>query len=92
MLSFRWNLVDEQIFTGEQPFSHLFNDGMVALAVVNGDHPTKPTSEERRLLNKRGLNHLIWRTLESGWNHEPANRPRIEEVLDRLNRSQMKFS
>ncbi|EIN03644.1 kinase-like protein, partial [Punctularia strigosozonata HHB-11173 SS5] len=71
------NRSDLQIFDGRHPFFHVANMFLVIREVLDGVRPTRPLHA--------GLDDFIWsNAISSCWVANPSERPRISEVLNRL--------
>ncbi|KAG6919159.1 hypothetical protein DXG01_008966 [Tephrocybe rancida] len=72
-----------EIFTGTTPFAHLSKDALVMLNIKAGAKPSRP-SDSGPSWTQWGLTQEIWLLMLDCWNTDPANRPTIESVKERL--------
>ena len=70
--------------TGEQPFSHCARTPEVLIYAARGGRPLRPPGPNAEEIVKRGLDDSLWQLLTECWAHDPAFRPTIQEVLERL--------
>jgi hypothetical protein len=63
------------------PYHYIKRDTEVIIKKSRGVLPTRPKDEQVIL---RGLNDQLWDLLMSCWIAEPAQRPTISHVLERL--------
>ncbi|KAF9447999.1 kinase-like protein, partial [Macrolepiota fuliginosa MF-IS2] len=68
-----------EIFTGKIPFCEIHNDITVLYKVMRGIRPTRPAYEMAP-----ELTNDIWEIMQDCWSATSANRPTVDEVMDRL--------
>ncbi|KAK1227557.1 hypothetical protein PQX77_009467 [Marasmius sp. AFHP31] len=66
-----------EIYTTLLPFHELPNDAAVMLRVLSGECPMRPTGNLE-------LDDRMWNIMEACWNPNPASRPKVTEVLERI--------
>ena len=66
-----------EIFTGKIPFEELKNEAVVPW-VLKGGRPKMPEN-----VQAVGLTGEMWKLIENCWQHDPEERPTIEEVVKR---------
>jgi len=71
-------MVIYEVLSEKLPFSHHV-DFTVVVRVVDGERPRRPQGEGRAWFPDG-----IWSILQSSWNPSPGDRPRIKDVLERL--------
>lgn len=68
-----------QVFTDQLPFYDIRSDRIMMLRVMKGLRPTKPSSDQALELSAE-----IWEVMERCWGHSPAERPSVDQVVERL--------
>jgi len=68
-----------EILTGQPPFIELRNDLQVMFAVIKGDLPQRPSTEEAPQLTDR-----VWELMNWCWSRDPKVRPAAAIVLEML--------
>ncbi|KAG6916553.1 hypothetical protein DXG01_006379 [Tephrocybe rancida] len=71
-----------QILAGDIPFSHIPLDTAVALQIMSGARPARPSNPSP--WRYWGLNENIWSLMQQCWATDPTVRPEMEEVVGRL--------
>ncbi|KIK53708.1 hypothetical protein GYMLUDRAFT_49241 [Collybiopsis luxurians FD-317 M1] len=71
-----------ELFTHQQPYRNIKHTTEVVIRREKGELPERPT--EPRVL-QRGLDDHIWALLEDCWRTLASERPKIDEVIDRMN-------
>jgi hypothetical protein len=69
-----------QLFTGRHPFHNCSSPFTISIQVVNGQRPTRPASEDCRY----GMTDDIWQLIEDAWSQNPADRPSMLKLEERL--------
>ncbi|KAG6824283.1 hypothetical protein H0H92_007345 [Tricholoma furcatifolium] len=80
---YAWAFVAYEIFTGEVPFAHLFRDATIVNRVLAGERPARPANPSLSW-SAWGLTEDIWKLMETCWNSDPAQRPNVSVVIERL--------
>ncbi|KAJ3572232.1 hypothetical protein NP233_g3214 [Leucocoprinus birnbaumii] len=70
-----------EILTGRIPYHEFLREPIVLRKIVGGVSPTKPSIAEMEALE---LTEEVWNLIEECWAIDPADRPTIEIVLQRL--------
>ncbi|KAF8206950.1 kinase-like domain-containing protein [Mycena galopus ATCC 62051] len=65
-----------EILTGERPFSEINHDVQLALQVLSGLRPSRPET--------MSADDGLWLLLQDCWNGEPAKRPDLTPIVERL--------
>jgi hypothetical protein len=73
-----------QIFTGEIPFRKYRNQKVVFMVIENR-RPKRPANSLGV-----GLSDEIWHMMQTCWDREPSNRPKIEDIVKLLAKAQGK--
>ncbi|KAF8996202.1 kinase-like domain-containing protein [Cyathus striatus] len=75
-----------ELFTGKVPFYEISRDAAVTLRISRGEKPSQPDLKSRYpdSVFYRGLTEEIWSIMQDCWRREPAERPNINEALNRL--------
>ncbi|KAF9076713.1 kinase-like domain-containing protein [Rhodocollybia butyracea] len=71
-----------QIFTHQQPYQNIKHTTEVVIRREKGELPERP--REPRVM-QRGLDDKLWALLEDCWRTLPVDRPKIEEIIERMN-------
>ncbi|KAJ7018999.1 kinase-like domain-containing protein [Mycena alexandri] len=68
-----------ELLTGKAPFPELNNDVAVAMTVIEGGRPSRPSSCS-------GTSSLdaLWNLLQNCWEEKPENRPTASQLVERL--------
>jgi serine/threonine protein kinase len=70
-----------EILTGQVPFWEIKGSEAVTLRLFRSrEQPSRPAPEK----SSKELTDEVWVLLECCWNHEPSERPSVEEILERL--------
>jgi hypothetical protein len=69
------------MFAGEIPFFENPYDVQVALRVVRGKRPIRPSHDFSKT---RGFSDDAWDLIQASWAQDPAQRPTAKEVVFRL--------
>jgi len=73
-------LVCYEMFSGKVPFEDVPIYGLIPL-LQRGERPSLPADN---LSRRRGLSAEMEDVIRDCWNQDPANRPSIDEVVERL--------
>ncbi|KAJ3519976.1 hypothetical protein NMY22_g12955 [Coprinellus aureogranulatus] len=76
---YSYGCVCYEIMTGNVPFYQIKNHYSIAVLILKGERPKKPTSEEPAFQDF-GLTEDIWTLMESCWVEDPEQRPSAEEL------------
>lgn len=69
------------MFSGKEPFYRHVAEMSVALAVVGGRRPGRPSDD---ISAPRGLTDELWRLIGTFWNHDQAQRPPASKIVSDL--------
>jgi serine/threonine protein kinase len=73
--------VSQEALSGKIPFENCRSEVQVMMSIMSRKLPAKP--EDGRVLGK--VFDLLWSCCCACWSHNPAERPRMTEVRERLN-------
>jgi len=76
-----------EAFTGNIPFSNRRQDVMVIIDILSGVLPSRPDQRASSL----GLSDDIWELMENCWKLDFRSRPRMSQVLKRLEKARREF-
>ncbi|KAE9393766.1 kinase-like protein [Gymnopus androsaceus JB14] len=71
-----------ELFTHQRPFSNIKNLTHVIIQCQQGQLPERPSAPE---VLQRGLDDHTWALLKDSWKIAAVDRPKIDEVISRLN-------
>ncbi|KAG6808046.1 hypothetical protein H0H92_005591 [Tricholoma furcatifolium] len=80
---YAWAFVAYEIFTGEAPLAHISRDTTIVHKVLGGERPRRPPNSSPSW-SAWGLTEDIWELMETCWNPDPAQRPNVSVVVERL--------
>ncbi|KAG6809136.1 hypothetical protein H0H92_001438 [Tricholoma furcatifolium] len=80
---YAWAFVAYEIFTGEVPLAHISRDTTIVHKVLGGERPRRPPNSSLSW-SAWGLTGDIWKLMETCWNPDPAQRPNVSVVIERL--------
>jgi serine/threonine protein kinase len=69
-----------QLHTGRHPFHDYQNPITISIQVINGQRPTRPVLEDCLC----GMTDDIWQLIEGAWHQDPAARPSMLQLEERL--------
>jgi len=78
---FAFGRVMLEFFTGQAPFSDIWQPTHVAQKVVRGDFPERPRDDD---IIARGLDDNMWGLMIKCWDMNPSLRPTAADILSRL--------
>ena len=77
---YAFGMVIYEVLGGQAPFAQ-FNHCVVILKVIEGERPSRPSGPEGTQFTED-----LWQTLKRCWAGQPQRRPRVETVLECLER------
>ncbi|KAH7930251.1 kinase-like protein [Leucogyrophana mollusca] len=70
-----------ELMTHEQPWATVRNTPEVVIRVDKGERPKRPEGAVGEAALARGLDDHLWGVMQACWANDPAQRPRIGDVL-----------
>jgi len=78
----RFTITVFQVYTGHPPFSEVRHDITVALQLVGGVRPKRPSNVSRIMSDD------LWNLVEACWSHKISDRPNMATVVDLMRNTQ----
>ncbi|KAF5352122.1 hypothetical protein D9757_013277 [Collybiopsis confluens] len=73
-----------EIFTHQQPYKNIKHTTEVVIRREKGELPERPTAITEPRVLQRGLDDQIWAILEDCWKTTALERPKIDEIIERM--------
>ncbi|KAG6828049.1 hypothetical protein H0H92_009510 [Tricholoma furcatifolium] len=80
---YAWACVCYEIFTGNVPFAEISRDFTIERHIINGVRPRRPSNGDLPW-REWGLTVSIWTLMEKCWEHNPGDRPKLDDIVLRL--------
>jgi serine/threonine-protein kinase TNNI3K len=77
----------QQLYTGRPPFSDFPHDAAAMLTAMAGGRPQRPSD-----VSKRVMSDGMWELVQSCWRQNFADRPRVSEVVEIMNKMDQSFT